>query len=114
VDLAPPCRSPDPAGSCPNCFSHDDPNDAARAAGKGPKAWWDNSSCRDPSFRLPDLGGSLSVSAAELQDRDSLLRRLDAIHRNVETGGELLDSQRQKAMRLLTTLRPGTQNPFDL
>ena len=35
VDLAPPCRSPDPAGSCPNCFSHDDPNDPARAAGQG-------------------------------------------------------------------------------
>src|SRR5262249_49140762 len=37
VDLAPLCRAPDPAGSCPNCFSHDDPNDPARAAGEGPK-----------------------------------------------------------------------------
>ena len=47
VDLAPPCRAPDAAGSCPNCFSHDDPNDPARAAGPGPNAWWNNSSCRD-------------------------------------------------------------------
>lgn len=44
VDLAPPCHAKDAAGSCPNCFSHDDPNDPARAAGPGPKAWWDNSS----------------------------------------------------------------------
>ena len=37
VDLAPPCHAPDPAGSCPNCFSHDNPNDPARSPGKGPK-----------------------------------------------------------------------------
>src|SRR5262245_36501907 len=65
VDLAPICRSPDPAGSCPNCFSHDDPNDPARAAGKGPNAWWDNSSCRDASFHLPDLGAA-GISRAEI------------------------------------------------
>src|SRR5262245_29456899 len=34
VDLAPACRAPDPAGSCPNCFSHDNPNDPDRAPGK--------------------------------------------------------------------------------
>jgi hypothetical protein len=112
VDLAPLCRSPDAAGSCPNCFSHDDPNDPARAAGKGPKAWWDNSSCRDPSFRLPDLGGSLTVSAAELQDRQSLLHRLDALNRHA--AGASLDEHRRRATHLLTTLRPGVQNPFDL
>jgi hypothetical protein len=112
VDLAPLCRSPDPAGSCPNCFSHDDPNDPSRAAGKGPKAWWDNSSCRDASFRLPDFGGSLTVSAAQLQDRQSLLERLDAFNRNAE--GASLDAHRERATRLLTTLRPGAQNPFDL
>src|SRR5262245_21286505 len=39
VDLAPPCAAPDPAGSCPNCFSHDDPNDPERATGSGPRAW---------------------------------------------------------------------------
>src|SRR5205807_8258931 len=53
VDLAPVCRAPDPAGSCPNCFSHDDPNDPARAAGPGPTAWWNNSSCRNAHFHLP-------------------------------------------------------------
>jgi len=54
VDLARPFRAPDPAGSCPNCFSHDDPNDPARAPGRGPKAWWDNSGRRDPVFHLPE------------------------------------------------------------
>src|SRR5207237_3972357 len=83
VDLAPVCRAPDAAGSCPNCFSHDDPNDPARAPGKGPKAWWDNSSCRDPSFRLPDLG-SVNVSFAEIRERASLLRRLEEIDRHLE------------------------------
>jgi hypothetical protein len=38
VDLAPVCRAPDPAGFCPNCFSHDNPNDPTRAPGKGAKA----------------------------------------------------------------------------
>ena len=27
VDIAPKCNAKDAAGSCPNCFSHDDPND---------------------------------------------------------------------------------------
>ena len=115
VDLAPPCRSPDPAGSCPNCFSHDDPNDPERRAGKGPKAWWDNSSCRDPSFRLPDLGGGLSVSAADLEARDSLLRRLDGLRRLGDAGGfAALDAHRRRATDLLLTTRPGGRNPFDL
>ena len=55
VDLAPPCHAKDSGGSCPHCFSHDQPDDPKRAPGKGPKAWYDNSSCRDPSFKLPDL-----------------------------------------------------------
>jgi hypothetical protein len=118
VDLAPPCRSPDPAGSCPNCFSHDDPNDPSRAAGKGPKAWWDNSSCRNPEFRLPDLGG-LDVSVAQLQDRNGLLRRLEDLRRHLDRGGhsgrlEAWDAHRQRALQLLTTARPGRHNPFDL
>ncbi len=86
VDLAPPCRAPDPAGSCPNCFSHDDPNEPARAPGKGPRAWWDNSSCRNPDFRLPDLGG-LEVSLPQLQERDGLLRRLEGLRRDLDQGG---------------------------
>jgi hypothetical protein len=118
VDLAPPCRSPDPAGSCPNCFSHDDPNDPARAAGKGPKAWWDNSSCRNPDFRLPDLGG-LDVSLPQLQDRDGLLHRLEDLRRGLDrTGsshpGQAWDVHRQRALQLLTAARPGHDNPFDL
>lgn len=114
VDLAPPCHAPDPAGSCPNCFSHDNPNDPARAAGKGPKAWWDNSSCRDPSFRLPDLGG-LTFSSAEIRQRESLLRRLDGMHRRLDAAAfGAHDVHRLQALELLLTARAGRQNPFDL
>jgi hypothetical protein len=118
VDLAPLCRSPDPAGSCPNCFSHDDPNDPARAAGKGPKAWWDNSSCRDATFHLPDLG-SLTISGPQLRDRQSLLQRLEALGRHLDWAdrtGRLTawDASRHQAMRLLFATRPGKHNPFDL
>lgn len=118
VDLAPVCRAPDAAGSCPNCFSHDDPNDPARAPGAGPRAWWDNSSCRDASFRLPDLGG-VNISVPVLQDRTMLLERLNA-HRRALDGAhrqgalDAWDASRHQAMRLLTATRPGTSNPFDL
>ncbi|MCE9561759.1 MAG: DUF1501 domain-containing protein [Planctomycetes bacterium] len=114
VDLAPLCRSPDAAGSCPNCFSHDDPNDPSRAAGKGPKAWWDNSSCRDASFRLPDLGG-LGVSGAELGDRVSLLERFDSLHRTIDSNAAVtMDVNRRRAIELVAAMRPGRSNPFDL
>jgi hypothetical protein len=118
VDLAPPCRAPDPAGSCPNCFSHDDPNDPTRAPGKGPKAWWNNSSCRNPDFHLPDLG-SLDVLPAQLRDRTSLLHRLEGLRRQLDhadRNGLLAgwDAHRQRALELLTTTRPGRHNPFDL
>jgi hypothetical protein len=119
LDLAPPCRSPDPAGSCPNCFSHDDPNDPERAAGPGPKAWWNNTSCRNPAFRLPDLGGGVPVSAAELENRSGLLNRLDDLHRQLDRGwrdGSLdsWDAHRQRALQLVVNSRPGRHNPFDL
>lgn len=115
VDLAPLCQSPDAAGSCPNCFSHDDPNDPERAAGKGPKAWWDNSSCRDPSFRLPDLGDSLFVTADQLRGRDSLLHRLDDHNRLRDSVSHLRhDAHRQRALDLIFATRPGGRNPFDL
>jgi hypothetical protein len=118
VDLAPPCCAPDPAGSCPNCFSHDDPNDPSRAPGKDPKAWWDNGSCRDPSFRLPDVG-ALGVSLPQLQDRTRLLDRLEGLRRDFNDAGEsdrlaAWDAHRQRALQLLTTTRPGRHNPFDL
>jgi hypothetical protein len=115
VDLAPPCRSPDRAGSCPNCFSRDDLNDPERKPGQGPRAWWDNGSCRDPSFRLPDLGGALPVSADQLRDRDALLHRLDTLHRWHDAGAFAAhDAHRRRATQLLLTALPGGRNPFDL
>jgi hypothetical protein len=118
VDLAPLCRAPDAAGSCPNCFSHDDPNDPARAAGKGPKAWWDNSSCREPQFHLPDLGGD-GMSLPQIENRTQLLGRLDALRRGIDAAdraGRLdsWDAHRHLAMQLVLTNRPGSHNPFDL
>lgn len=112
--LAPQCKSPDAAGSCPNCFSHDDPNDPARAAGKGPKAWWDNTSCRNPDFKLPDLG-RLDISLPQLNDRMGLLERLDSMRRDFDRGQHAgWDAHRQRALHLLTTTRPGASNPFDI
>lgn len=112
VDIAPVCRAPDAAGSCPNCFSHDDPNDPARAPGKGAKAWWDNSSCRDATFRLPDMG-SVTVDWDELRKRTTLLERLDALHRSADRSAAW-DASRQRAVDLLITTRRGGRNPFDL
>lgn len=119
VDLAPPCRAPDAAGSCPNCFSHDDPNDPARAAGKGPKAWWDNSSCRNPDFHLPDLGDPQGLSLPQLGNRMALLQRLEEFQRGIdraERAGQMesWDVSRHQALQLLRTVRPGKHNPFDL
>jgi Protein of unknown function (DUF1501) len=118
VDLAPVCRAPDAAGSCPNCFSHDNPNDPSRAPGKGPKAWWDNSSCRDPAFKLPVVGG-VAIDWVELQDRTSLLRRLDtcnqSLNRADRAGGlAVWDASRHQAMNLLITMRQEGRNPFNL
>ncbi|MBM3970152.1 MAG: DUF1501 domain-containing protein [Planctomycetes bacterium] len=118
VDLAPVCKAPDAAGSCPNCFSHDDPNDPERAAGKGPKAWWDNSSCRDASFHLPNLGVG-GVSLPQIESRTELLARFDTLRRKLDVSDragrlEAWDEYRRQAMQLLITSRPGKQNPFDL
>ncbi len=114
VDLAPPCRAPDPAGSCPNCFSHDDPNDPARTAGPRPGAWWDNSGCRRPDFHLPDLGDAPGISLPHLHDRAALLRRLEALRRGLDLGAPAWDVHRERALRLLLVTRPGRHNPFDL
>jgi len=118
VDLAPACRAPDPAGSCPNCFSHDNPNDPARAPGKGAKAWWDNSSCRDPRFHLPDLVVE-GLSLASLRGRFSLLEGLDALRRWTDAAHRVgaldaWDAHRHQALQLLLASRPGRENPFDL
>ncbi len=119
VDLAPPCRSPDPAGSCPNCFSHDDPNDPARAAGKGPKAWWDNSSCRDATFRLPDLGSGPVLAVSQLRGRVRLLEQLENLQRGLDRAEQsgvtaAWDAHRHQALRLALMTKPGGHNPFDL
>lgn len=119
VDLAPKCHSKDPGGSCPHCYSHDDPNDPARAPGPGPNAWWDNSSCRNPEFHLPDLGSGLGVTLSQLNNRQQLLRQLDELRRgsqSVTTQPTALawDAHSDQAMRLLLATRPGRQNPFDL
>jgi hypothetical protein len=119
VDLAPVCRAPDPAGSCPNCFSHDNPNNPARAPGKGPKAWWDNSSCRDARFRLPDLEGGSGNTLPQLTNRKSLLERLETMQRGLDRAchAGILDSwdtYRHQALRLVLTTQRGRHNPFDL
>jgi hypothetical protein len=119
VDLAPPCRSPDPAGSCPNCFSHDDPNDPARAAGPGPNAWWNNSSCRNPDFHLPNLGETEGISLPHLNNRAVLLQQLEDFRRGLDGAQragclESWDVHRQRALQLVLATRPGRQNPFDL
>jgi hypothetical protein len=123
VDLAPPCHSPDGGGSCPNCFSHDQPNDPKRAAGKQAGAWWDNSSCRNPDFHLPDLGLNTSLSLADLQDRHALLANLDRTRRAVDrastgasTGAstvQAMDNVRRQAWDLILGQK-GQHNPFDL
>lgn len=119
VDLAPKCHAKDAAGSCPNCFSHDDPNlDPERKPGPGPNAWWDNSSCRNPDFHLPDLGMQ-GVSLPRLEKRSTLLQRLDGLRRGLDTAGrtaalEAWDAYRHQAMQFVLASRPGSENPFDL
>jgi hypothetical protein len=110
VDLAPACRSPDPAGSCPNCFSHDDPND------RDPRTWWNNASCRNAEFHLPSLGDGGSISVPQLNDRSAILQELESMRRGFEGRPlESWDVHRERAMRLiLSASRPGRTNPFDL
>jgi hypothetical protein len=118
VDLAPRCNARDAGGSCPNCYSHDDPNDdPERRPGPGPRAWWNNASCRNPAFRLPDLG-AVDVSLPMLQERDTLLHRFEHLRRSLDNPDRQRslaswDAHRLRALQLLTTTRPGQQNPFD-
>ncbi|MBI1325523.1 DUF1501 domain-containing protein [bacterium] len=119
VDIAPPCHSKDPAGSCPNCFSHDDPNDPERAPGPGPKAWWDNSSCRKPDFHRPDFGLADGLSIDSLTLRTGLKERMDGLRRNLGTLAEAgrmdsWDEHRRQAMNFVMASRPGHADPFDL
>lgn len=120
VDLAPKCQAKDAAGSCPNCFSHDDPNlDPERRPGPGPKAWWDNSSCRNPDFHLPDLGQPQGISLSQLEDRTALLHQLDGLRRRLDERDRSAplaawEAYRQQALRFVLATRPGRLNPFDL
>jgi len=115
VDLAPVCRTPDGGGSCPNCFAHDQPNDPARAPGKQSGAWWDNSSCRDGGFHLPDLGLSTGMSLDGLQNRSRLLGELEQARRRLDAtpGVDSYDAFRQQAWDLILGQK-GQHNPFDL
>ena len=117
----PKCNAKDAAGSCPNCFSHDDPNDPARAAGPGLNAWWDNTSCRNSEFHLPDLGTDTGISIPQLSNRFELLLRLEQLRRAAATAeaiahetGRAYNAHREQALRLVLTSRPGRENPFDL
>jgi hypothetical protein len=120
VDLAAKCNAKDAGGSCPNCYSHDDPNlDPERKPGPGPKAWWDNTSCRQPDFHLPDFGQSSAVSLPQVENRTALLKRLESLRMGLDkaerVGGlAAWDAYRQQAMRFVLASRPGKQNPFDL
>jgi hypothetical protein len=115
VDLAPVCRTPDGGGSCPNCFAHDQPNDPARVPGKQPGAWWDNESCRNPDFHLPDLGLSSGLTVANLNSRASLLSELDRARRTLDSDPALdrVDTYRRQAWDLILGQK-GKDNPFDL
>ncbi|MCE9607457.1 MAG: DUF1501 domain-containing protein [Planctomycetia bacterium] len=119
VDLAPTCNSKDPGGSCPNCFSHDTPNDPARAPGPGPNAWWDNSSCRNPDFHLPQFGAKEAISIPQLSGRVELVRYLDSLRRSADVfaatpESTTWDAYSKQAQRLVLASHPGKQNPFDL
>jgi hypothetical protein len=119
VDLAAKCNAKDAGGSCPNCYSHDDPNDPERAPGPGKNAWWDNSSCRKPDFHLPEIGSELGITPSQLNNRTLLLERLDQMRRALDTGALAKsslawDAHRAQAMQLVLAARPGRQNPFDL
>lgn len=115
VDVAPPCRAPDPAGSCPNCFSHDQPDAPERQPGKGPKAWWDNSSCRDASFRRPELGLPADLNFSRLAHRQGLLAKVESLRRDLDADDRVrdLDHYRRRALELLLS-QSGKENPFDL
>lgn len=120
VDLAPKCHAKDAAGSCPNCFSHDDPNlDPERRPGPHAKAWWDNSSCRNPDYHLPNFGQSDGVLLPQLENRAELLGRLEELRRGIDKADragnlDAWDAYRQQAMRFVLASRGGKHNPFDL
>ena len=121
VDLAPPCRAPD-AGRLVSRTASATTTRTTRPAppGKGPKAWWDNSSCRDPDFRLPDLGGRRRLAAAARATAPTLLappgRAATATSTRDRSGASTSwDAHRAAgAAAAAGRSRPGRHNPFDL
>jgi len=114
VDLVPQCRAPDPSGSCPNCFSHDQPDDPDRAPGRLSNSWWDNGGCRQPDFSLPDLGASTGISAGALRNRAALLAELDDARRGLDSAAVAgMDAFRRQALAMILS-QQGKNNPFDL
>jgi hypothetical protein len=115
LDVAPICHAPDAAGSCPNCFSHDQPDAPERQPGKGPKAWWDNSSCRNPEFRKPNLDLPAGLNLSRLENRQALLDQVERAARSLEHSSEArtIDIYRRQAMELMLA-QHGKNNPFDL
>ncbi|MEX1230631.1 MAG: DUF1501 domain-containing protein [Planctomycetaceae bacterium] len=115
VNLARPCRAPDPAGSCPNCFSHDQPDDADRQPGKLPHSWYDNSSCRNPDFTLPDLGNGTEIAIERIEHRGRLLAQLEDMRRDLDAHRvvENYDAYQKQALMMILSQR-GKNNPFDL
>jgi hypothetical protein len=115
VNLAPPCYAPDPAGSCPNCFSHDQPDDPERQPGKLPKSWYDNSSCRNPDFSLPDLGTAHGAAIERVTERARVLESLDWLRRDLDDHHSVqkYDTFQRQALELIVSQR-GKSNPFDL
>ena len=69
----------DAGGSCPNCFSHDDPNDPARAAGPGPEGLVGQHQLPQPDFHLPDLGAVQASRFRSSTNRTALLAQLDRL-----------------------------------
>ncbi len=67
-----------------------------------------------PNFRVPELGLPSEMTAARLDDRAALLRRVDAQARALERSAEAgaLGTYQERAVRLLT--RPEVRQAFDL
>src|SRR5215469_11851002 len=67
-----------------------------------------------PGFRVPELGLPAEMTAARLDDRAALLRRVDAQARALERSAEAgaLGTYQERAVRLLT--RPEVRQAFDL
>jgi hypothetical protein len=117
VDLAPDCVAE--GGSCPHCFRHADPNFDPKRLPGGPKAWWDNSGCRNPEFHLPNFGATKGLSVQRLQNRTELLQQLDEVRRGIDRQDQAAslvewDAHQQQALRFLLASQTGKKNPFDL